>query len=167
MGSSFRRPSRFWTSVASPFVAASLLVQVGRAEDKRSIVGVCAAASAPTTNQLISVRGLGGFSLNGDGFLLVDNTCVATHVLPEASERWGSVLLKIDSRSLKGREMSRFKDALLRNPRNPFQIVVTGELNCRRIERKSHQVLGAGFGSWGLIPCELLVQTITEFHELR
>jgi len=64
MGSSFRRPSRFWTSVASPFVAASLLVQVGRAEDKRSIVGVCAAASAPTTNQLISVRGLGGFSLN-------------------------------------------------------------------------------------------------------
>ena len=115
----------------------------------------------------MTIRGAGGFSLNGDGFLLVDRSCAATHALPEAGERWGSVLLKTDSRSQKGPVMSRFRDAVSGKAGGVYQIVVAGELNCRRIERIRDEVGGKGFGSWGLIPCELSVRRVLALHEVR
>jgi hypothetical protein len=135
--------------------------------DGIQVSGVCAVANSPIKFRRVSVRGVGGFSANGDGFLLVDRTCGISQTLPEAGERWGQVLLVVTSESVDSSKLRVFKDASNPVTSHIFQIVAHGELTCRKVARKGDSATGSAFGSWGLIPCRLVLQSISEFHEVR
>lgn len=148
-------------------LSVAVLISVANGQDRKVVLGLCSVATGPSNNRVISVRGAGGFSLNGDGFLLVDRTCGLSGELPESGERWGEVLLRVDSRTMKGPPLAAFKAASTVLPSGVFQVLVQGEITCRRVARRADEVRGRAFGSWGLIPCVLWVRSISEFHKVR
>jgi len=135
-------------------------------EPRPPIHGICTVAMVPQSARTVSIRGAGVVSATFPQILLIDRTCRATVLPPEADEQWGSILVKLGPDIRRGPIYSRFMSRLESRELQMFQAVFEGQLTCRLVERASIATTGKGFGNYGVIPCEIIVREIVSFVEL-
>lgn len=125
---------------------------------------MCEALQKQGKAKNILLRATGAFTRNGS-HAVADASCLrGTKEEYEESGNLSSYIhLRTEFSEQRKAAASRFRFLAEQYPGSLFQILATGDLSCRPVNRKQDAILGNGFGPYGRMPCEFL---ITSIHEL-
>ena len=132
------------------------------AADSLVIQGTCSAIKGNPSKK-VAIRGVGGFSVYDDGFIMKDLTCPGGLNQLDGN----MIVLNMETSSLEPKYSVQFFEAQRKGLPALFQIIAEGVLTCRPVHLRSNGVEGNGFGPFGRIPCKLDLEAIRSFRQLR
>jgi hypothetical protein len=147
-----------------PLYAFLLLVMLCPSLQGQSI-GVCTALQTKGTTKNVLLRATGTFLRIGEQ-AVADSSCLrgTAEKFTESGYLSSYISIRTDFGDERSAAASRFRFMTEQHPGSLFQILATGDLTCRPVNRHKDAVVGNGFGRYGRMPCEFL---ITSIHRLE